>query len=41
MPEALQFPRPVVGAAARFYADQARRQVGKEGCHPRARELLE
>jgi len=37
---ALQFARPVVGAAARFHADQAGRQIDEELCHLLAAQLL-
>ena len=40
VPERLQLPRPVMRAAARFHADQARRQVGEERHYLGALQLL-
>lgn len=40
VPERLQFPRPVVGAAAGFQADPAGRELREEGQHLRALQLL-
>ena len=37
---ALQFARPVVGAAAGLHADQAGRQIDEELCHLLATQLL-
>jgi hypothetical protein len=40
MPERLQLPRPIVGAAAGFHANVAGRQAGKEGQYLCALGLL-
>ncbi|MCY1563191.1 hypothetical protein D9M68_1006880 [compost metagenome] len=40
MTKCLQLARPVVGSAASFHANQARRQIGEEGNHLVALELL-